>query len=198
MPRWTNDAEERLRDAAAELFEAHGYEAVTVTAIAEQAGLTRRTFFRYFPDKREVLFPQTDEIGEAVAQAINIQPRDADAGVLVGEIITVLVRAGTVITSDRQAQRKRQTLIQSSPELRERSRTKLATTAATIESALTTRGEPDAQIIAAVAVDLLRTAYQATLEGDDDASFAEHVKRARTALRSFDSYSRLPAPVSDP
>ena len=187
MARWANDAEERLRDAAAELFEAHGYEAVTVTAIAEHAGLTRRTFFRYFPDKREVLFPQTDEIGEAVARAINVQTRDADAGVLVGEIITVLVRAGTVITSDRQAQRKRQTLIQSSPELRERSRTKLATTAATIESALTTRGEPDAQIIAAVAVDLLRTAYQATLDGDDNASFAEHVNRARTALRSFDS-----------
>ena len=186
MPRWTIDAEQRLRDAAVELFEAHGYEAVTVTAIAEHAGVTRRTFFRYFADKREVLFPQTDEIGEAVAQAINAQPMEADAACLVREIVAVLVRAGTAITSDRRGQRRRRTLIESGPELRERSRTKLATTAATIDSALTARGDPYAQIIAAVAVDLLHTAYQATLEGDDAVSFADHMNQARKALQIFE------------
>lgn len=56
MPRWEPSAAERLRLATLDLFFEHGYEAVTITDIAERAGLTRRSYFRYFPDKREVLF----------------------------------------------------------------------------------------------------------------------------------------------
>ena len=55
-------AEERLRKAALELYAAHGYDAVTVNQIAEHAGLTRRSYFRYFPDKREVLFAGSERL----------------------------------------------------------------------------------------------------------------------------------------
>ena len=61
MPRWEPQARDRLRDAALELFLAHGFDNVTVAQITERAGLTRRTFSRYFTDKRDVLF----EIGRA-------------------------------------------------------------------------------------------------------------------------------------
>jgi len=56
MGRWDPDAAGRFRAAAMELFGEIGYEQTTVAAIAERAGLTARTFFRYFTDKREVLF----------------------------------------------------------------------------------------------------------------------------------------------
>ena len=56
MPRWDPDANGRLLQAAMELFTERGYEHVTVAEIAERAGLTKRSFFRYFADKREVLF----------------------------------------------------------------------------------------------------------------------------------------------
>ena len=56
MSRWKPDAQGRLMSAAIELFDEQGYEATTVAEIAERAGLTKRTFFRYFADKREVLF----------------------------------------------------------------------------------------------------------------------------------------------
>ena len=56
MSRWKPDAAGRLIKAAITLFAEQGYEETTVAEIAERAGLTKRTFFRYFSDKREVLF----------------------------------------------------------------------------------------------------------------------------------------------
>ena len=70
MVRWDPGTEERLRRAALELFAEHGYDEVTVTQIAERAGITRRSYFRYFPDKREVLFGGSDQLPVALAEAI--------------------------------------------------------------------------------------------------------------------------------
>ena len=62
MGRWQPDAQGRLQQAALTLFAKQGFESTTVAEIAEQAGLTKRTFFRYFADKREVLFQGADEL----------------------------------------------------------------------------------------------------------------------------------------
>ena len=62
MGRWEPDASGRLREAALELYVEHGYEQTTVADIAERAGLTARTFFRYFADKQEVLFADDEEL----------------------------------------------------------------------------------------------------------------------------------------
>ncbi|MEU1298149.1 helix-turn-helix domain-containing protein, partial [Streptomyces sp. NPDC005840] len=70
MARWDAGAAERLREAALDLFGEHGYDAVTVTQIAERAGLTRRTFHRHFPDKREILFAGSERLPPAVAEAV--------------------------------------------------------------------------------------------------------------------------------
>ncbi len=64
MGRWEPDARGRLEQAAMELFEQHGYVRTTVEDIAGRAGRTERTFFRYFTDKREVLF-----LGSAALEA---------------------------------------------------------------------------------------------------------------------------------
>ena len=70
MPRWDPRAKDRLRDAALELFLEHGYENVTVAQITERAGLTRRTFSRYFADKRDVLFAGSEQLPPALADAV--------------------------------------------------------------------------------------------------------------------------------
>src|ERR1700761_6608090 len=64
MGRWEPDAARRLREAAMELFGERGYEQTTVAEIAERAGVTERTFFRYFSDKREVLFAGGESLKE--------------------------------------------------------------------------------------------------------------------------------------
>ena len=56
MSRWEPDARGRLEKAALALYGERGFENTTVAEIADRAGLTERTFFRYFTDKREVLF----------------------------------------------------------------------------------------------------------------------------------------------
>src|ERR1700753_3209970 len=76
MGRWAPDAKGRLAGAAVELFEERGFEATTVAAIAARAGLTKRTFFRYFGDKREVLFAGTEELREKFVAAIVAAPAD--------------------------------------------------------------------------------------------------------------------------
>src|SRR3954466_6122343 len=69
MARWEPNAQGRLREAAMELFLARGYEQTTVADIAQSAGLTSRTFFRYFADKREVLFAGSDALKDAMVEA---------------------------------------------------------------------------------------------------------------------------------
>src|SRR5579863_9593858 len=71
MPRWEPQARDRLRDAALELFLAHGFDNVTVAQIADRAGLTRRTFSRYFTDKRDVLFAGSERLPGLLAEAVS-------------------------------------------------------------------------------------------------------------------------------
>jgi AcrR family transcriptional regulator len=77
MSRWKPDAKGRLVTAAIELFAEQGYEATTVAEIAERAGLTKRTFFRYFSDKREVLFSGSQELQRLWLEGVSGAPADA-------------------------------------------------------------------------------------------------------------------------
>src|SRR3954452_24516919 len=77
MSRWEPNARERLGRAAVESFLERGYDAVTVAEITERAGLTKRTFFRHFGDKREVLFAGQDILSGLLADAIAAPPASA-------------------------------------------------------------------------------------------------------------------------
>ena len=77
MARWEPNAAGRLREAALELFEEHGFEGTTVAEIAARAGLTERTFFRHFADKREVLFRGSEGLRDVLVAAVDAAPATA-------------------------------------------------------------------------------------------------------------------------
>ena len=188
MPRWEPDAEDRLRRAAVDLFAEFGYAEVTVAQITERAGLTRRTFFRYFPDKREVLFPRSDDLATAVVSALAQLPAAVDASVLAQTVLRVFAEAGEVITSDREAQRQRALIIDANPDLQERERSKLAHTAVLIGEALTERGVADGDMLGATTVELFRAAYRSRINEHTPEPFADHLERSRSSLQHFFSH----------
>ena len=77
MGRWEPGARERLVVAAVDLFTEQGYDATTVAQIAERAGVTKSTFFRHFPDKRELLVAGQETLSRLMAEGIAEAPADA-------------------------------------------------------------------------------------------------------------------------
>ena len=159
MARWEPGARERLERAAMELFVERGYEQATVTEIAGRAGLTQRTFFRYFADKREVLFSGGPALQELMVTAVAAAPQSAAPIDAVGAALAV---AGDLIQQRRDYSRQRQAIIAAHPELQERELIKLATLAAAIGGALRGRGvtEPAASLAAEAGVAVFRIAIE--------------------------------------
>ncbi|MFC4453512.1 helix-turn-helix domain-containing protein [Deinococcus sonorensis] len=185
MPRWDPDAELRLRAAAADLFAERGYSEVTTAEIAQRAGLTRRSFFRYFADKREVVFPRVDELAMALERALTALPQEASLSQLSEAVFGVLAQAGEFITADREGQRRRQALISQSFELQERERTKLAASASTIEQSYTARGLDSGALFGAVAMEVFRAAYQAALHDEGTVPFRARLDAVRLSTGAF-------------
>src|SRR5690349_23959559 len=96
MARWRPDARERLVVAALELFTERGYDDTTVAQIAERAGLTRSTFFRHFPDKRDVLAAGQDTLSRLLSDGIASAPADATP---LAAVAAGLEAAGRAMTS---------------------------------------------------------------------------------------------------
>lgn len=139
MGRWEPDARRRLQQSAMTLFAERGYDSVTVNEIAEHAGLTRRTFFNHFPDKREIFFAGSAAFQAAVSQYL--LEADSALGPL-DAAVEAIARAGTELADYREHAPAIRDLIASSTELRERDLLKLATTADALIEGLTQRGAP--------------------------------------------------------
>src|SRR6476646_11446576 len=130
MVRWEPGARERLQAAALELFATRGYEQTTTAEIAEAVGLTERTFFRHFADKREVLFFGQEQFLRAFLDGADAAP--ADASPL--EFIAAAIESATSFFPDerRPYSRLRQSVIDRNPALQERELHKLAGLATTV------------------------------------------------------------------
>ena len=152
-------AEERLRTAAIELFFELGYENVTVAQIADRAGLTRRTFSRYFTDKRDVLFADSERLPGLLAEAFSradpeLTPFQA--------MLTALADVGAMLGQQVASQAvQRREVISRSPELQERGRTKFAVVADALAAELVRRGceSANAALLADVGVAIFRTGF---------------------------------------
>ncbi|MBV9684103.1 MAG: TetR family transcriptional regulator, partial [Solirubrobacterales bacterium] len=161
MGRWEPDAGGRLAQAALALYGENGFENTTVAEIAERAGLTERTFFRHFADKREVLFAGGSALQELIVSVVADAP---DSQAPIDAAAAGLEAAGEqfFVQERRDFSRQRQAVIASNPELQERELTKLASLSTAIAEALRRRGvdDPAATLAAEVAIAVFRTAFE--------------------------------------
>ncbi|GLY77467.1 TetR family transcriptional regulator [Actinoallomurus iriomotensis] len=179
MPRWESDAQGRLERAALELFETQGFERTSVAQIARTAGLTERSFYRYFPDKREVLFAGDELEAHLVAQV-----EAADPGLTPFEALLTALGTADEIFRPRELLLRRVKVIAANPALAERDLNKLADIAGALARALERRGvEPgEARFVIDVAIAISRRATSRWL-ADPDATLAELVAQAAAELR---------------
>ncbi len=184
MTRWKPDAHGRLMGAAIELFDERGYDATTVAEIAERAGLTKRTFFRYFADKREVLFSGADELQALWLEGIAAAPADATP--------LAIVTAGLDPVAEMFTERHgfaqiRARIIEANPELQERELIKLQNLAGAIKAALVERGvSANAAILAAQSgVTVFHVAFAHWVEQDDPTAFRRLIGKSLADLRSL-------------
>ncbi len=170
MARWQPGARERIILAAVDLFTEQGYDATTVAQIAERAGITKSTFFRHFPDKRELLAAGQETLSALLAQGIAESPADASP--------LEAVAAGLALASSEMGPMNRElgprisAAVAASTELQERALLKNVGLAAAMTDALLARGVPDpvAHLAAELGVLAFKRGFAEWSEGEQDAS----------------------------
>ena len=169
--------------AALELFHERGYEATTVAEIAERAGLTKRTFFRYFPDKREVLFSGSEELQRLWLEGLADAPADAAA---LAVVIAGLDPVSEMFAERHPFARIRAQIIEANPELQERELIKLQRLAGAITAALVQCGVcANAAILAAQAgVTVFHVAFARWVAQDDPTALRRLIDESLVALRT--------------
>lgn len=179
MGRWEPDAAGRLRDAALQLYADQGYERTTVAEIADRAGVTARTFFRHYADKREVLFDGSNELERRMVEALVGAPKSAQP---MDAVAAGLLAAAEMFLDRRDYSRRRQAVIAATPELRERELIKLASLATAFTDALRKRGVAPAvaSLAAETGVAVFRVSFERWLT-EPKAGSLEKVMRATLA-----------------
>jgi AcrR family transcriptional regulator len=185
MGRWEPDSRRRLQEAALALYSQRGFDQTTAAQIAAQAGLTERTFFRHFADKREVLFGGSALLQERIVTGVAGAP--ASDGPLDAVSRGLAAAAALLGEFRRDLSRQRQAVIAANPELRERELAKLADYAAAVAAALRQRGvnEPMATLAAEAGMTVLRVAIQRWAGTDDGRDLAAIMRDSVAELRAL-------------
>jgi AcrR family transcriptional regulator len=183
MARWESNAVGRLREAALELYRDPGYDKVTVAEIAARAGLTKRTFFRYFADKREVLFLGTDMVEMMIAQRITDAPEGAPAFEAVATALAIVAQRSDEDRAHAQFARQRHQVIQAYAELRERELGKHASLSSAMAAALRGRGvaDPAARLAAEVGLAAFKVGFDRWIE-EPRRKLGTHVRDAMRGM----------------
>lgn len=175
MGRWQPNARGRLEQAAMDLFQTRGYDQTTVEEIAARAGLTERTFFRYFADKREVLFGSSKDLEKLIVDCIVEVPRTTAP---LDAVTTALEATTPIFESRRVYARKRRGIIAAHAELRERELIKLASWAEAIAESLRQRGvgDPTAGLIAETGIAIFRNAFERWIDDKEQHVLSRHIQ----------------------
>ena len=191
MSRWEPDAPGRLQQAAFELYTERGYDQTTVAEIAERAGLTERTFFRHFADKREVLFKGSDRFQATIVDAVDAAPPSATPL----EAVMAGIEAAGCVFPPVELVRRRQALLLANPELLERELIKLASLATSLGEAMRRRGVPGtaAELAGETGITVLRIALTRWIEDPTERPWKIHVHEATDELRSLTAQRSLAA-----
>ena len=182
MPRWEPNAKERLELAALDLYATRGYDSTTIGDVAAHAGVTSRTYFRYFPDKREVLFGGADGLRDRIARSLRDAP--ADMPPLTATLHAMSTCEDLYHSREHEHLRRRDDVISTSSELQEREARKLASIAAVVAGGLVERGsEPDsARLVADLALAVFKQAARLWME-DPATPYAVLLYRAAAQAR---------------
>ncbi|UQN09312.1 TetR family transcriptional regulator [Deinococcus sp. QL22] len=183
MSRWNPNARGRLEQAALELYSERGFEQTTVSDIAARAGLTERTFFRHFTDKREVLFGGAGALQESVMKRVSEAPLSLTA---IEAVTLALGSADVFVPERREYARQRQRLLAANPELQERELMKLASMSAALAGALRGRGSPDttASLTADAGMAIFMAAFGRWIDEPGSPEFGQLMRQALGELRA--------------
>ncbi len=189
MVRWEPGAKERLQAAALELFATRGFEQTTAAEIAQAVGLTERTFFRHFSDKREVLFHGQAAYLQTFLDGVAAAPADSPP---LESVACALDSAASVFTEERRPYaRIRQSVIDDNPALQEREMHKRAGLAAAIAEALRARGidEPGASLAAESGATVFGIAFARWISVGETRGLAEIVADVLRRLQDLTARS---------
>jgi AcrR family transcriptional regulator len=183
MSRWEPNARGRLEAAAMALYAERGFEQTTVAEIAARAGLTERTFFRHFTDKREVLFYGAPALQELLVSTVASAP---DAAAPIDAVAAAVEAAAALLQERRDGARLRQAIIAANPELQERELIKLANLASALAGALRERGvsEPGASLTAEAGVAVFRIAFARWVGDPGEQDFPRLIRESLDALKA--------------
>jgi AcrR family transcriptional regulator len=195
MVRWQPEARARLEQAALALYAERGFDRTTVAEIAERAGLTERTFFRHFADKREVLFAGAGALQDLLVGAVARAPATLAP---VDAVAAGLEAAGALLQQRQACSRQRQAIIAANAELRERELIKLASLSAALAETLRARGvpEPDASLAAEVGLAVFRIAFERWVDPETEQAFPRLIRESLDHLRAVTAAVPVPAPVT--
>jgi AcrR family transcriptional regulator len=183
MSRWEPNARGRLEQAALDLYVERGFEQTTVAEIAERAGLTERTFFRHFADKREVLFGGAGTLQEFLVSAVADAPESAAP---IEAVAAGLEAAGALLQERREYSRQRQAVITANTGLQERELIKLASLAAALAVALRKRGvtDPAASLTAEAGIAVFKIAFERWVNATGKPDLPQLIRESLDDLRA--------------
>ncbi|CAM5227473.1 TetR family transcriptional regulator OS=Streptomyces tendae OX=1932 GN=GUR47_05840 PE=4 SV=1 [Streptomyces tendae] len=192
MGRWEPNARGRLEQAALELYVERGYEQTPVAEITKRAGLTERTFFRHFADKREVLFGGSGRLEELCVGAVAAAPPTATP---MEAVAAALGAAAGAFEERGDLVRLRQGVIDANAELRERELTKLASLSGALTGALRERGvdELTARLAAEAAIAVLKVAFGRWIDEERKPALRPLLTECFDVLRALSERSGPPA-----
>ncbi len=164
-----------------ELYGQRGFDRTTVAEIAERAGVTERTFFRHFADKREVLFGGSHRLQELMVGAVLSAPASAAPM----DAVAAALQASVAALNDREFARRRQAIVAGSEELRERELIKMATLTSAMAEAFRRRGvkEPSASLTAEAAIAVFRVAFARWVDPANRKPFGKLINDSLEQLR---------------
>jgi len=183
MGRWQPDSRGRLAKAAMELYGERGFEQTTVAEIAKRAGLTERTFFRQFADKREVLFAGADSLQEVLVTAVADAPSSLPP---IAAVALGLDAVAGMLQPGRDHSRERQAIIAANPDLQERELIKLATLGAALADVLRRRGvrDPAASLTAEAGIAVFKIAFERWVAETGEPDLSRLIRESLDELRA--------------